>query len=99
LDRDAQEYLHGEYRKIMAIDFESLEDLWNAFNKIEKGFFEKFNTPTAGDVYYKFEKEKLRGMASRVIKHITSQNSLRIQAKNTELERLEEISVIPLKKQ
>jgi len=79
----------------MGVNFESLQDLWNAFNKIEEAFFEKFNTPTAGDVYYKFEKEKLRGMTSRVIKNITSQSSLRIQAKDSELERLKEVSVIP----
>jgi hypothetical protein len=93
LERDAQEVLHSEYRKIMGENYGSLEELWKAFDKIEQTFFSKINLPNKGDILHAFEKDKLRLMSDRVVKNVRTQGEMMAQSKESEIATLKEIIV------
>jgi hypothetical protein len=87
-EREAEEFLHTEYRKIMGENYGTLEELWKVFERIEDAFYSKVQIPNRGEILQKFEKEKLRLMADRVVKNINTQNSMLIQAKEIELDNM-----------
>ena len=88
LEREAGEFLHTEYRKIMGENYGTLEELWKVFERIEDAFYSKVQIPNRGEILQKFEKEKLRLMADRVVKNINIQSSMLIQAKEIELDNM-----------
>ncbi len=77
----------------MGENYGSLEELWKAFDRIEEVFLAKIGLPNKGEILHKFEKEKMRLMADRVVKNINTQNSMLVQSKEVEISTLKEIIV------
>ena len=77
----------------MGENFDSLEELWKAFDKIVETFMTNVNVVGRGEILQKFMKEKLRVMADRVVKNINTQSSMIVQSKESEIATLKEIIV------
>ena len=78
----------------MGENYGSLEELWKVFGRIEEAYYAKITIPTRGEIFQKFESEKLKLMSERVVKNINNQNSMLIQAKEIELENAKSVLVI-----
>ena len=77
----------------MGVRYKSIEELYEAFDIIEKIYNEKIELRNKNEIIYKFEKEKLRFMIEQVAKGIHSENIVTEQNKEIEIQKMKKIFV------
>ena len=78
----------------MSNTYSSLDELYKAFDAIEKPCINKIGAINKGWILHNFEKEKLRLMAEQIATNIRCQNIEEEQSKQQEIENLSKTIVI-----